>query len=169
MQKLIWALVVVAVALGNAVCGAPPNTTTPKAIDAAAAAAAVVVTPMRVKLGDHGVFYIGVRLEVLTGPVYDGWCSGFAGPFANEFKKSSGRAPSKGLLDAAAATAWDVTLKGVFPGLGDKELQKLLADSTDPRWKTWQKEIPNQELRILDAMTKLKGKVTQYPELSYEE
>ena len=168
MQKLIWALVVVAVALGNAVCGAPPTTTKPKAIDAAAAA--VVVTPMRMKLGDdHGVFYIGVRLEVLTGPVYDGWCSGFGGPFAVEFKKASGRAPSKGLLDAAAATTWDVTLKGVFPGLRDKELQKLLADPDDPRWKTWQKEIPNQERRILDAVTKLKGKVTQYPELSYEE
>jgi len=169
VQKLIWALVVVAVALGNAVCGAPTTiaATTPKAIDAAAAA--VVVTPMRVRLGDHEVFYIGVRLEVLTGPIYDGWCSGFGGPFATEFKKSSGRAPSKGLLDAAAATAWDVTLKGVFPGLRDKELQKLLADSDDPRWKTWQKEIPNQERRILDAVTKLKGKVTQYPELSYEE
>ena len=167
MQKLIWALVVVAVALGNVVCGAPPTSTTPKAIDAAAAA--VVVTPMRVKLGEHGVFYIGVRLEVLTGPIYDGWCSGFGGPFAVEFKKASGRAPSKGLVDAAAATTWDVTLKGVFPGLGDKELQKLLADPDDPRWKTWQKEIPNQERRILDAVTKLKGKVTQYPELSYEE
>ena len=167
MQKLIWALVEVLVVLNGTACGAPPNTTAPKAIDAAAAA--VVVTPMRVKLGDHGVFYIGVRLEVLAGPVYDGWCSGFADPFATEFKKSSGRAPSKGLLDAAAATAWDVTLKGVFPGLGDKELQKLLADPDDPRWLTWQKEIPNQKRRILDAVTKLKGKVTQYPELSYEE
>ena len=167
MQKSIWALVVVAVALGNAVCGSPPTTTKPKAIDAAAAA--VVVTPMRMKLGDHGVFYIGVRLEVLTGPVYDGWCSGFGGPFATEFKKSSGRAPSKGLVDAAAATAWDITLTGVFPGLRDKELQKLLADSTDPRWKTWEKEVPKLSHRILEGLTRLKGKVTQFPELSYEE
>ena len=137
--------------------------------DFAEAKEAVVVTPMRVKLGDHEVFYIGVRLEVLNGPVYDGWCSGFSGPFSTEFKKTSGRALSKGLLDAAAATAWDVTLKGVFPELGDKELQKLLNDPDDPRWKTWEKEVPNQNRRILDAMARIKVKITQYPELSYEE
>ena len=153
-------------------CG-PVTATAPApktgAIDAAAAAAAVVQAPMRGGMGDHGVFYIGVRLEVLTGPVYDGWCSGFAGPFSAEFKKTSGRAPSKGLVDAAAATTWDVTLKGVFPGLGDKELQKLLNDPADPRWSVWQKEVPNQGRRILDATTKLKVKVNQYPELAYEE
>jgi hypothetical protein len=120
-------------------------------------------------MGDHGVFYAGVRLEVLTGPVYDGWCSGFTGPFSAEFKKTSGRAPSKGLVDAAAAVTWDTTLKGIFPGLGDKELQKLLSDPTDPRWVEWQKKVPEQGRRILDATIKLKTKVNQYPELAYEE
>ena len=157
-------------------CGPVTATTTsaPKAvgaIDAAAAAAAKVVqAPMRGGMGDHSVFYAGVRLEVLTGPVYAGWCDGFSGPFAREFKKTSGgRNPSKGLLDAAAAVTWDVTLRGIFPGLGDKELQRLLEDPTDPRWLTWQKEVPNQGRRILDAVTKLKVKVNQYPELSYSE
>lgn len=157
-------------ACGAAPTAAAPTAAPPKgAIDAAAAAAAVVRAPMRGVMGDHGVFYEGVRLEALTGPVYAGWCSGFGGPFAVEFKKTSGRAPSKGLIDAAAAAAWDVTLKGIFPGLGDRELQKLLADPTDPRWVEWQKKVPDQGRRILDAMVKLKVKVARYPEISYEE
>ena len=174
MQKLTLALVVLVslVVLGCGPAAAITTTVAPKAgaIDAASAAAAAVVrAPMRGGMGDHSVFYVNVRLEVLTGPVYAGWCSGFGGPFSAEFKKASGRAPSKGLVDAAAATTWDVTLRGIFPGIGDKELQKLLADPTDPRWSVWQKEVPNQGRRILDVTTKLKVKVNQYPELSYEE
>jgi hypothetical protein len=170
VQK-ITTLVLISLVVG---CGPVTATTAPAqkagAIDAAAAAAAAVVqAPMRGGMGDHGVFYAGVRLEVLVGPVYDGWCSGFAGPFAAEFKKSSGRAPSKGLTAAAAATTWDVTLRGIFPGLGEKELQKLLQDPTDPRWVEWQKKVPEQGRRILDSITKLKVKVTQFPELAYEE
>ena len=171
--KITTLVVLVSLALCGAACGAATTTApAPKAgaIDAAAAAAASVVqAPMRGNIGDHGVFYVGVRLEVLTGPVYAGWCDGFSGPFTAEFKKSSGRSPSKGLIAAAAAVTWDVTLRGVFPGMGEKELQKLLADPTDPRWSVWQKEVPNQGRRILDAVTKLKVKVNQYPELSYEE
>ena len=172
-MRKITTLVLSAIVIFGTACGKTTATTPAQkagAIDAAsAAAAAVVAAPMRGGMGDHGVFYTGVRLEVLTGPVYAGWCDGFGGPFSREFKKSSGRSPSKGLVDAAAAATWDTTLKGIFPGLGEKELQKLLADPTDPRWVEWQKKVPDQGRRILDAVTKLKVKVNQYPELAYEE
>jgi len=173
VQKITTLVLSAAIVVFGTACGGTAATTSaPKAgaIDAASqAAAAVIAAPMRGGMGDHSIFYAGVRLEVLTGPVYEGWCTGFSGPFAAEFKKTSGRAPSKGLVAAAAAVTWDTTLKGIFPGLGDKELQKLLNDPNDPRWTVWQKEVPNQGRRILDAVGKIKNKVNQYPELSYSE